>query len=299
MAATPTFTTVNGLRVIENPYQNAAGVWRPYKYDVTGLPRSGDGYMAPNGTRLDSNGRVWGEYSRFADAGSGGGSGVPAGSNGLYDSAVNSPWYQQALAATRSAEAADSAARRSAIQQALIQFGIVPEGFQDKYGDVDATTRSLATANTSSGISAFARLKQALADSQRDASRRLAAKGLRRSGARGYALRKNQLGYDQNYSDAVGKLLGYTSGLYSNYANNAYQRQMGLSGALGSAITRMGDWYSTPSTGTGGLGQAYGGIAPTSSGYLFGDVDKNLWGGGSTAPYTSAGSFNRGREMGL
>ena len=292
MATRPT------ARLVEPGYTNAQGLLRTDMYDTSQLIRTGpDSFRDEYGNVFDGLGRIPlpGQSTGMQRPGgtipSGGG-----GSNGLYDSAVSSPWYQQALAATRSAEAADSAARKSAIQQALIQFGIVPEGFQDKYGDVDANTRSLATANTSSGISAFARLKQALADSQRDASRRLAAKGLRRSGARGYAFRKNQLGYDQNYSDAVGKLLGYTSGLYSNYANNAYGRQMGLSSALGSAINNMSGWYTPPAVSS----QAYGGIAPSGgSGYLFGQVDKNLWGGGATAPYTSTASFNRGREMGL
>ena len=287
MATRPT------ARLVEPGYTYDGRV-RTDRYDTSQLIRTGDNTFRDElGNTFDGKGRIV-----VGQAPSAGGAiaGSYGGDSGLAGAAINSPWYQQALAATRSAEAADSAARKSAIQQALIQFGIVPEGFQDKYGDVDANTRSLATANTSSGISAFARLKQALADSQRDASRRLAAKGLRRSGARGYALRKNQLGYDQNYSDAVGKLLGYTSGLYSNYANNAYGRQMGLSSALGSAINNMSGWYTPPAVSS----QAYGGIAPSGgSGYLFGQVDKNLWGGGATAPYTSTASFNRGREMGL
>ena len=251
MATKPT------ARLIEPGYTYDGRV-RTDRYDTSQLIRTGDN------TFRDDLGNTFDGKGRIVAAPSGGGGGVaPSGSNGLYDAAVGSPWYQQALAATRSAEAADAAARKSAIQQALIQFGMVPEGFQDKYGDIDATTRSLATQNTTSGISAFARLKQALADSQRDASRRLAAKGLRRSGARGYALRKNQLGFDQNYSDAVGKLLGYTSGLYGNFANNAYQRQMGLSGALGSAINNMSGWYTPPSVSyTPSGGSAAGGNFP-------------------------------------
>lgn len=171
---------------------------------------------------------------------------VPAQDTGyqdLYQTAVNSPFYQQALAATRASGLADAASRKSAIQQALIQFGLVPSGFQDKYGDVDATTRSLADQNTSSGISAYARLLQAHKDAQRDLSRRLAARGLRRSGTRGYGMRRNQLAYDQNFSDSVAKLLGFANSTYGNFANAEYQRQMGLSSALSNAVNQMGSWW--------------------------------------------------------
>lgn len=165
----------------------------------------------------------------------------------LYQAALNSPFYQQALAATNAAKLADAGSRKSAIQQMLIQFGLVPAGFQDKYGDVDPTTRSLADQNTSSGISAYARLLQAHKDAQRDLSRRLSARGLRRSGTRGYGMRRNQLAYDQNFSDSVGKLLGFANNTYGTFANSEYQRQLGLSSALRDAVSQMSTWWTPPS----------------------------------------------------
>lgn len=171
------------------------------------------------------------------------------GGGGLSGAAINSPWYQEAVAATNAARAADAANRKAAIQQMLIQFGEAPTGFSDPYGDIDQTTRDLAAANTKSGISAAARLKQALLDAQSESSRRLTAKGLRRSGARGYQMRRNQLGYDQNYSDAVAKLLGMAQGVYSGFAQNEYSRSMNLSSALANALNSLGNFgYSGGST---------------------------------------------------
>ena len=157
--------------------------------------------------------------------------------------ALNSPWYQQALAASNANNAAAGANRKSQIQQMLIQFGLVPQGFQDKYGDLDPTTRGLAEGNTKSGISAYARLLQAHKDQNRALTRRLSASGMRRSGTKGYQLRRNQLGFDQGFSDAVARLLGSATNVYGNYANTLYGNQTGLSNALSSAINSMGDWY--------------------------------------------------------
>lgn len=233
------------------------------RYDVSGLqPIGNDRYIDDQGYVYQSNGLSDNRPNTFVPGlppadnngaggigpGGGGGGGAPGGFSGA---AINSPYYQQALAATQAAEAADASARKAAIQQMLIQFGLVPQGYKDPYGDVDQTTRDLATSNTASGISVAARLKQALADTQRDSSRQLAAKGLRRSGARGYQMRRSQLGYDQNYSDAVAKLLGGAQGIYSGFAQGQYGRNMGLAGALRDAINSLGSWYQ-PSGGGGG-----------------------------------------------
>jgi hypothetical protein len=175
---------------------------------------------------------------------------------------LGSPYYQQVLAAVNAGSTADAAARRGAIQQALIGFGLVPEGFQDKYGDIDALTRSLAEKNTTSGLSTRARLLQARSDAIRQFSRGLSARGLRRSGTKGYGLRRRQLEFDQGYSDALGKLLGYTGGLYSQFAGNEYQRQLALASALANASQNLGDYGPRPSppstSARSGDGDPYG-----------------------------------------
>ena len=167
----------------------------------------------------------------------------------LYKMALNSPWYQQVVAANNAAAAADAANRKSSIQTMLTQFGLIPQGFQDKYGDIDQTTRGLIDANTKSGISTVARMKEGLTDELRSSSRRLASKGLRRSGARGYNMRRSQLTYDRNFSDAISKLLGSAQGVYSGYASGEYNRQLGLSSALANAINQMSSYYNSYSPG--------------------------------------------------
>lgn len=233
------------------------------RYDVSRMAPNGDGTYSFGGYTFDSEGRpmsggvpgdgpgqwVDGRPGARGGGGPGGGSAGTGGGGAL----MGSPYYQQVLAATNSAAAADAAARRSAIQQALISFGEVPEGFADKYGDIDALTRELAGKNTTSGISAKARLLEARNDAIRQFSRQLSARGMRRSGAKGWGLRRRQLDFDRNYSDALGKLLGYTSGLYNQFAANEYARQIGLANALANASSQLGDYgsglpaYSAPS----------------------------------------------------
>jgi hypothetical protein len=167
----------------------------------------------------------------------------------LYQMALNSPWYQQVVAANNAAAAADAANRKSSIQTMLTQFGLVPQGFQDKYGDIDNTTRGLIDANTKSGISTVARMKEGLTDELRSSSRRLASKGLRRSGARGYNMRRSQMTYDRNFSDAISKLLGSAQSTYSGFASGEYNRQLGLSSALANAINQMSNYYNGFSPG--------------------------------------------------
>ena len=220
------------------------------RYDVSQMQATGDGRYTVGGYYFDSEGRPLGANTPGSNewtpglpgARGGGGPGGTGAGGGAGGPLLNSPYYQQVLAATNSAGAADSAARRSAIQQALISFGLVPEGFQDKYGDIDALTRDLAAKNTTSGLSTRARMLEARSDAIKQFSRGLSSRGLRRSGAKGYGLRRRQLDFDRSYSDALGKLLGHTGGLYNQFAANEYQRQLGLAAALANASQSLGDY---------------------------------------------------------
>ena len=194
-------------------------------------------------------GAVLGPDGFYVLEGGGGGAGGGA--------LTGSPYYQQVLAAVNAGAAADAAARRTSIQQAMIGFGLVPEGFSDKYGDIDALTRSLAEKNTLTGISTRARLLQARADAIRMFSRSLAARGLRRSGAKGFGLRRRQLLFDQGYSDALTRLLGYTGNLYSQFGQNEYQRQLALAQALAYASSQMSGYGGGDGGGGGGKNIAY------------------------------------------
>lgn len=275
------------------------------RYDTSQMTQVGDGRLTDgtyfydqNGLPLDAipGGNEWTPGLPGARGGTGPGGGAVAAGGAGGNMLLASPWFQQAQAAVNAARAADEAYRRQAIEQMLIQFGVVPPGFTDPYGDITQTTRDLAQQNTASGISAAARLKQALADANRDTIQKLTARGLRRSGARGYGLRRNQLGYDQSYSDAVAKLLQGANAAYNSFAQNEYGRQMSLASALQSALNSMsfgGSYNSggssapktftppsyTPSnnpwndytgntigSGSGGYGTTYGPSAPGQGG---------------------------------
>lgn len=228
------------------------------RFDVTGLPQVRPGvYRDAAGYEYDSNGLALGNRPLYnaglprADedymayyAGGGGGSGA----GGVF----SNPYYQQVLAAVNAGGAADAASRRAGIQQLLIAFGLVPEGFNDKYGDVDPLTRELAAKNTTSGISTRARLLDSLQQGNRMGLRALASTGNRRSGSRGYKLRRNQLEFDQRYADALGQVQGQAGTLYSQFAQNEYQRALQLAAAAQFAAQMLPD--------SGGQGPQ---IAPT------------------------------------
>lgn len=165
--------------------------------------------------------------------------GQPGGGSGGTVGGSANPYFQQTQSILNAQGSADAADTRAAIQQALVSFGLVPEGFQDKMGALDDLTRDLIAKNTKSGISTHARLLEGRADHIRDLVNRLTSKGLRRSGARGYGLRRGQLDFDRIFQDALAQLQGHTGGLYKNYANNEYNRQLQLANALSNAFVNF------------------------------------------------------------
>lgn len=141
---------------------------------------------------------------------------------------MNNPYYDQLASMYRAQGAAEAAGMRDSIRQMLIGMGLVPEGFSDKFGALDDATRALINKNTATGISTYARLNEQKSMGLKDLINRLNSRGLRRSGARGYGLRKNQLAYDRNLSDVLSQLMQQVGGMYSNYSANEYARQAAL-----------------------------------------------------------------------
>lgn len=182
-----------------------------------------------------------------------GGGGGPGGGGGGGGRNAN-PWYNQLESLFRAQGASEQAAMRSALQQMLIGYGLVPENFEDKFGALDDVTRKLIQKNTDTGISTMARLREQRMLGNRDLINRLNARGLRRSGAKGYGLRKNQLGFDRDFADSLSQLMGQVGSKYSQYASNDSARQMALmqaamqyfSGSTGSS------WSPPPSSQGGG-----------------------------------------------
>lgn len=178
-------------------------------------------------------------------------SGSPAPGGGVN---VN-PWYAQLESMYRAQGASEAANLRSSIQQMLIGYGLVPEGFQDKFGALDEVTRALIKKNTDTGISTLARLKEGQREGVKGLVNRLASRGLGRSGAKGYGLRKNQLGFDRNLADSLSQLMGQVGSMYGGYANNEYARQAALMNAYmqyytGAGESRGGDSVSGVGSGT-------------------------------------------------
>lgn len=116
--------------------------------------------------------------------------------------------------------AGSTASSAEQIRQQLIAFGIIPEGYQDKYGWVNDETRQLAAQNTAAGTSTFARLQKAYADAARQHKRQLAARGMLNSGSTAYGMQEQALLQRQNLSDATSKLLGANQGVYNQYTND-------------------------------------------------------------------------------
>lgn len=177
-----------------------------------------------------------------APAGGGGGGGGGGGNS--------NPWYAQLESMYRAQGAAEAANLRSSIQQMLIGYGLVPEGFQDKFGALDDATRALIQKNTDTGISTYARLQESRREGIKNLVTRLNSRGLRRSGARGHGLRKNQLGFDRNFADSLSQMMGQIGGMYGGYAQSEYARQAALMQAAMNYFT--GSYGST--SGSGGSG---------------------------------------------
>ena len=227
------------------------------RYDVSKMQRNADGTYSYGGYNFDSEGRplgggtpgdgegqwVPGRPGARGGNGPGGGApgpGAPGGGGG--------PWYDQMKSLFQAQSQAEQANLRSGIQQMLIGMGLVPQGFDDKFGALDATTKALIQKNTDTGISTYARLREALGDNNRNITSRLTSKGLRRSGARGHAMRRGQLGFDRNLSDFMSQFMGDVGSKYGQFSNNEYARQLQL---INAAMSNWGNWSPPSSPGPG------------------------------------------------
>jgi len=165
------------------------------------------------------------------------------------------PFYAQAVAQSKAQGEAEKAQGIANIRQQLIQFGLVPENFQDKWGALDDTTKALIQKNTDTGISAYARMLDDRKYGITDFVNRLSATGMRRSGTKGAGLRRRQLAFDRNLQDALGALLGNIGGVYNAWSNSEYGRSQYLTNLLAQVYSQ----YYQPSGGGGG------GSAPVAS----------------------------------
>jgi hypothetical protein len=226
-------------------------------YDpITGQPRKA-GQLVPD---TDLTGQ-YGAPSLYGAGPSGGGGISPTGASsyaGLLNIAgtrpdfmgvLNSdPLLQQARAGFGAESIADRAQLTQAQAQALIRFGLIPEGLQGDFATPE--TRTLAEKNTAEGLSTTARLNREYERVQQNLMDALAARGALRSGATGVALSDLQQERKIAGSDAQSQLMDYLEGLQRGFVAAERQRQMMLAQEQAAAAGRIDPsrLYGTPGT---------------------------------------------------
>jgi hypothetical protein len=210
-----------------------------------------------------------------APAAGGGGAAASGGAPGttpnLLDLIAGDPLYQQEKGALDTQDVTDAHARRAAIQQALIQYGLVPsdlnglglspEALAILQGDIDPTTIALAGKNTDEGLSLTARLNQAHADALSQLTNSLAARGMLSSGTTGFETGREDLRNKQSASDALKQLMGAIGGYIGQYTQGVTNRAGQLGGYATDAAGRVKDLLGDTPPGGG----AAGGTSPTNT----------------------------------
>lgn len=155
----------------------------------------------------------------------------------------------------------DASHLRGAIQQALIQFGAVPDLPQSVLDSTGLDTSMTAGLAANNPFSTLKRLQQSYEDQQASVKNQLAARGGLSSGETGYQLGRAGQAAGQGQYDATNTLLGGISGLNDAYVQGQQQYASQLAqGALtaqgnvvaqnpptpGSSVTATYD----PATGT-------------------------------------------------
>jgi len=142
--------------------------------------------------------------------------------------------------------------RRAAIQALALQYGGIPTGYADTYGDLSASDLALDAANPQSQLN---RLKASYATQQQQLSTSLAARGALHSGD--YVYGQDQLAnqYATNLGDAATAFLGGIgqggmAGAADDYlqAYNAAYADQGTQ--INDAINRLEQLYPTTGTDT-------------------------------------------------
>lgn len=165
---------------------------------------------------------------------------------GYYAGAITSdPAYIQGTQNIRADVNAQGVNSADAVRRLLIQYGMVPQGFQDPYGWVDEQTKQLAGQNTEAGLSTFARLKRAYEMATKQGSRGLAARNMLPSGAQTQMRGENDLLYRQQQSDAINQMLEQANQSRSGYVDALRQAEIARQGLATDAAGRASQ-YAMP-----------------------------------------------------
>lgn len=174
----------------------------------------------------------------------------------------NDPSYLQLKADLAAQGISDAAARKTAINRAITQFGYLPDFNSldqtflggNLQGDIDPATAGLVDRNNEAGFSTKARLAQAHEDAVRNITNALASRGLLRSGEAGYQFGRENQAYGQANYDATQKLLDYLGGVQAAFAQSERARQGELRGGARDAAA-----FQLQLANLLGYGGAYGG----------------------------------------
>lgn len=152
----------------------------------------------------------------------------------------NDPAYLSAQAAAQNAQAQAAAKRKQQLQQAIIQYGGLPAGFTDQYGDIDQATLDQAGQNQ---YSVLGTLAKNYSQNEEQFKRSLAARGALQSGDLNYGEDQLTNAYGQQRYDAANAV-----GSQANQSLDAYMGVLsGNAANLSSAIQGAeGNVYSNP-----------------------------------------------------
>lgn len=148
------------------------------------------------------------------------------------------PAYVQGTQDLRAQGDAYGAQSADAVRRAIIEYGMVPEGYQDPYGWVNDETRQLAAKNTAAGLSRFAQLQRAYQTAVKQGRRALAARGMLQSGALTQTLGEADLNNRLNQYNALQGLLDTSNAQRFGYAQNMLGLQQQQTGLARDASTR-------------------------------------------------------------
>jgi hypothetical protein len=143
----------------------------------------------------------------------------------------------------------DAAQRQQAINQALIQYGGVPNfgsvagqlglspsALQQLMGDIDPHTAGLAQQNTAAGLSTQAQLQHQQEIAIRSLRNNLAARGGLSSGEDAYQTNEQDLSYSKAQNQALQSLLAAINGYNQTYTTNQQNEQAQLTSGMQQAL---------------------------------------------------------------
>lgn len=215
----------------------------------------------------------------FAYQGSPGTPGDPGYTPDYGNLIATDPLYLQNQANLKSQSVNDAASRKASTDQALINFGEIPDFnnaitglgldpnspmYKMLFGDVDPATQTSAQGLTNAGLSTVAQLAQGHKKNLNDLMDNLAARGIVRSGATGAGTGLENQSYLGNQFNARNTLLQYLAGVQSAFTQSENARQSQLAQSATDAMTRQMQLhpYVAPTAGTEGTGIFAPGYVP-------------------------------------